>query len=389
MRIALVHTRFARRGGIEGYLHSLVGHLLDRGEEVHFFASRWEPYERQGITFHKVRRWGLTGALKVITFDRNVRRAIRRSEFDVVHGFTKTSRQDVYTDGSGCLEDFEKVSLPLRNPVARFLRRRGWHRRAVARMEALRYQRGNFRKVIAMSRMARDQVCRRYGLTGTEVEVLYHGVDTDAFSPGVRRRRRAEQRRTLGVGDDLVVLFVGNDDSRKGADILLEGLHALGESRRGVRALIAGRPRSARALTALAGSLGVKVDILGFRDDIPGLLAAADLFVLPSRFDIFGMSALEAMAAGVPPLVSRTAGVSEILTHGEDGWLMETEDPQGLARGIRELADPARRESMGLRARETAKRYSMDRHLDRLLEIYREVAEEKKASRREPERILG
>jgi UDP-glucose:(heptosyl)LPS alpha-1,3-glucosyltransferase len=332
---------------------------------------------------------GVSQALKVITFDRRLRRALEGGRYDVIHGFTKTSRQDVYTDGSGCLIDFERATLPLRNPLARLLRRWGPHRYAVARMERERYGRGNSRKVIAMSRMAKEQIHRRYGLDGPEVEVLYNGVDIERFSPERRAALRGEARRDLGASDELILLFVGNDESRKGADLLVRGMGRVDRGAGPIRGVIAGKTRSPGALRSLAGSLGVPVDLLGPRGDIPRLLAAADLLVFPSRFDIFGMAVLEAMASAVPVIVSRAAGASEIVTHGESGWLVETEDPGGIAEGIRLLADPARREEMGRIARRVAERHSMERHVDRLVEIYREVAEAKRAGHREPAEVPG
>ncbi|MCZ6692244.1 MAG: glycosyltransferase family 4 protein [Planctomycetota bacterium] len=376
MRIALTHTRLARRGGIEGYLYRLAGSLLERGEEVHYFAATGEPLDHPRFFFHRVRALPGPPFLKVWCFDRSVQQALREGDFDVVHGFTKTSRQDVYTDGSGCQADFEQISLPLRGPVRRAIRRWGPHRYAVARLEALRYRRGRFRRVIAMSKMASEQIRRRHGLSESEVEVLYNGVDLDEFSPGRRETEGVEMRRRFAPDDVLLVLFVGNDGSRKGADILLNGMQRIGPVR--AKALIAGRVSSERDLLSLARSLGVEVELLGPREDISCLLAAADLLVFPSRFDIFGMSVLEAMASGIPVVVSRSAGASEIVTHGKDGWVIGTEDCGGVAEGIRRLADPVLRRSMGKEARRTAEGYSIDRHTDRLIEIYREVAEEKR-----------
>lgn len=386
MRIALTHTRFSRSGGVEAYLYRLVGCLLARGEEVHYFCSRREPFDHPLLSFHDIPIPAGPQALKVLAFDRRLRRALRGAEVDVVHGFTKTSRQDIYTDGSGCLRDFEEVSLRLRGPLRRLVRGWGPHRHVVARLEGLRYRRGNFRRVIAMSRMARDQIRERYGLDGSEVEVLYNGIDTERFRPD--ERMRIESRQEMGAGDDLLILFLGNDDRRKGADILLRAMEALRPVGMQARALLAGRVRRDREIRSLARSLGVRADLLGHREDVPRLLAAADILAFPSRFDIFGMAVLEAMAAGLPAVVSRAAGASEIITHGEDGYLVEPEDPEGVGRALIHLADPARREAMGRRARRSAERYSMDRHVDRLLEIYREVAEEKKGSRSTPAAVL-
>jgi UDP-glucose:(heptosyl)LPS alpha-1,3-glucosyltransferase len=357
---------------VEGYIWRLTERLLDRGQEVHVFCSRWEPMSREGLVFHRVPRPAGPPFLRVIGFDRNLGRALSGGEYDVIHGFTKTSRQDVYTDGSGCLRDFEEVSLALRGPVRRLLRRYGPHRYAVARMEALRYREGHFRKVIAMSRMARDQIRHRYGLDDGEVEVVYNGVDLEEFSPARRAREREAARSDLGLGEEMTVLFVGNDHLRKGADVLIRGMQGTE-----ARLLLAGQEGDP-SVRSLARREGVRADFLGPRSDVPRLLAAADVLALPSRFDIFGMIVLEAMASGVPPLVSPSTGASEIVTHGEDGWIATTGDPHEVKEGLRVLSDPDRRAEMGAAARKTAEAHSLDDHVDRILRIYEAIADRKR-----------
>ena len=385
MRIALTHTRFQRHGGVEGIIFHLARGLLAAGDEVHVFCDRWEHLEHERLRFHRVRPLRAGEACKVWSFDRRLRRALDRHELDIVHGFTKTSRQDVYTDGSGTLEAFERFSLPARDPLRRILRRWGPHRRVVARLEAERYRRGSFRRVIAMSKMALGQVAGRYGLGDGEIEVVYNGVDLEAFSPAVRQRERAAVRAQLGLGDVPVVLFVGNDDRRKGADLLVRAVAraGAGDAPRW-RCVLAGRLRDEARLRRIAAEGGVTLDLLGPRSDIPRLLAAADALALPSRFDIFGQVVLEAMAAGVPPLVSRAAGASELVDHDEDGWLFGADDGEGLTEGLRRLAAPDRREAMGRKARRTAEAHSQDAHVRRVREIYAEVLAEKRGEASPP-----
>jgi glycosyltransferase involved in cell wall biosynthesis len=115
---------------------------------------------------------------------------------------------------------------------------------------------------------------------------------------------------------------------------------------------------------------------------IERFFGAADAFVLPTRFDIFGQVVLEAMAAGVPPVVSAAAGAAECVRDGETGYVLEdSRDARKLAEHMRALAsDDALRARLAARAVEHAKTYSWDRHFARVLQIYEDVARTKRES---------
>jgi hypothetical protein len=110
-----------------------------------------------------------------------------RGPFDLVHGFGKTSRQDVYFDGSGCLADFQTWSIDgaIASPWRRRLRRASPHQRVVARIERARYTRGNYRRVLAISELVRQQILDRYGCRARDVETAVS-----------RRRSRALRARS-------------------------------------------------------------------------------------------------------------------------------------------------------------------------------------------------
>src|SRR5205823_4901617 len=112
MKIAITHTRYTRIGGVEGYIRDLVLRLLDAGHEVHYFAQWWDEDADNRIKFHRIPNpWKPIRFLKVRSYDRAVSSMVKLEDFDVVHGFSKSSRQDVYTDGSGTLEDYQTYSL--------------------------------------------------------------------------------------------------------------------------------------------------------------------------------------------------------------------------------------------------------------------------------------
>lgn len=147
-------------------------------------------------------------------------------------------------------------------------------------------------------------------------------------------------RRTLGVpAEARLLLAVAGLEKRKGIATLLDAMALLPSN---VHVLIAGTGPDRDALRARADRLGIaqRVHWLGFRDDVPALMATANAFVLPSRRDSFASSVLEAMMAGLPIVTTTGCGVSHALgataEHGPAGWLVTPDEPDQLAKAIAE-----------------------------------------------------
>lgn len=172
------------------------------------------------------------------------------------------------------------------------------------------------------------------------------------------------------------VAAVGRLVHKKGFDVLLAALAAA--RRRGVvfDCTIAGSGPEGDALRKLSGELGLddNVAFLGWRDDIGACLADADVFVLPSRDEPFGIVCLEAMALGVPIIATRTDGPSEVLD-ADTAILTERNDAEGLARALHEFAshrDAAAQRALAASAR-FARYYSEDAVVSQYLELYADL----------------
>jgi starch synthase (maltosyl-transferring) len=173
--------------------------------------------------------------------------------------------------------------------------------------------------------------------------------------PGSADGVRAE----LGVRPgDVLFVAVGNLVPRKGHRVLLQALQPLaGPDLPPWRLAIAGRGRQKEPLQQLANELGIadRVHLLGHRDDVPDLQAAADVFVMPSLWEGLPLAILEAMFAGKPVVASAISGIPEAITSGEHGLLVPAGDPGALSAALRELlTDPARRAAFGAAARRRA-----------------------------------
>ena len=110
--------------------------------------------------------------------------------------------------------------------------------------------------------------------------------------------------------------------------------------------------------------------LLGGVDDVRPLYAAADCFILPTLYDPFPNAALEALAMGMPVIVSRRCGVAELLRAGESGWICEAQDPQGLAALLAAAATSAQDERMLAAARASAEGFGIDEMARKLTGLY-------------------
>ena len=169
-------------------------------------------------------------------------------------------------------------------------------------------------------------------------------------------------------GEPPVVVSVGRLKQPKDFSTLARALAQLDVP---YRALVAGDGPDRPALEAEVAALGVRLGLPGERDDIPGLLASADVFVLSSRSEGMPLSILEAMAAGLPVVASAVGGVPELVLDGETGLLVPPGDPAALAAGLRRLLeDPARRRR-GVAGRERAQReFGLERFRREHVELY-------------------
>jgi glycosyltransferase involved in cell wall biosynthesis len=271
-----------------------------------------------------------------------------------------------------------RAGLGLRhNPFSswgRLLHRKA-HYRLIMQLERPLYGRPQS-KLTAVSKKTAAELAR---YTSQPVTVIYHGVDTQRFNASNRLRLRYGSRQSLGLREsDLSVLLVGNGWENKGLKFLLTALGSLRWW--DWRLLIVGQddPGPYRRVIAQY-EVGQQVAFLPPRPDVEFYYAAADLYVGPSLEDAFGLPPLEAMACGVPAIVSSQAGVSEIITDGVDGFILaDPRDSDKLASLISLLyRDADLRRKMGEAAATKACQYTWDENVRQLDQVFREVLRRK------------
>lgn len=229
--------------------------------------------------------------------------------------------------------------------------------------------------VVAVSEPLAERLRRRVVAYPDRVRVVINGVDTDTLQPRAAPGLRDE----LGLGaSDLVIGSVGRLERIKGYDLMVESLACLDRLAPDRRAflVLVGDGAERPELEARARELGLadRIRFLGWRQDLPRLLATFDLFVLTSRSEGTSVSLLEAMSAGVCPVVTDVGGNADVLGPDLRHRLVPSEDPQAIAQGwLAALADPEARARDAGRARARAvERFSLRRMVAAYAAIYEE-----------------
>jgi len=228
--------------------------------------------------------------------------------------------------------------------------------------------------VTAVSQRLAGQLSRDLWIARTRIITIPNGI---RFAPALGSTLRDE----LALWpDDRLIVAVGNTYPVKGHRFLLEAMALLSQRHPNLHLAIVGRGELAAALEQQARDLGLdrRVHLLGLRSDVPNVLAAADLFVLPSLSEGLPLALLEAMFAGRPIVASAVGEVPVALASGAAGLLVEPGNPEGLAMGIRRLLEnPDEAESLGKSAQARAvAEYDVVRMVNRYAELYGRLLDE-------------
>jgi N-acetyl-alpha-D-glucosaminyl L-malate synthase BshA len=218
-----------------------------------------------------------------------------------------------------------------------------------------------------LARRTRENFCSEIGGVPCPIEVIPNFVDVDLFHPSAAQGRKEDIPNAVHVSNFRAV---------KRVPWLLRAFDLATRGREAALTLVGDGPEQG-ACRSLARDLGIaeRVRFLGERDALPELLAPADVFVLTSSEESFGLSALEAMSCGTPVVATRVGGVSEVVDDGVSGLLSGVDDLEGFAANLqRVMFEPARAERMGQAARRTAvDRFARDKVVGRYENLYRRL----------------
>ncbi len=389
-RLAVISPFLDKQHGTERCVLEWTSQLAD-AFEIHVYSQRVEDLDLSKIVWHRIPKlsgphlfnfvWWLAGN----RIWRSWERRFRGVRYDLV-----------FTPGPNCL-DADAMSVHVlfgeyrrknsarlafaQNPVSswgRLLHRKLYYS-VVTLLERLAYARQKI-GLIPVSRKIAEDLGRFYGRRDY-LSVLYAGLDHEVFNPSRSAALRGEARAKIGISPErFVLLLIGNDWRNKGLPTLLS---ALGESRGLPIDLVVVGQDDAEPYRMLARDCNIAdhVHFQPLRRDVEFYYAAADAYAGPSLEDAFALPVAEAMACGLPVIASAAAGVSEIITNGVDGLvLQDPTDAGALSVMIKRLyEDRELCATMGKKAAETTRQYTWERNGAELLQIFQGILRRKAA----------
>jgi UDP-glucose:(heptosyl)LPS alpha-1,3-glucosyltransferase len=359
VKVLIIARPFSIHGGVETATSGLLGALVAHGHDVHR-AGPGRQATPAGVTDHRLPLPPLPAAVRPLALAALAAR-VAAAGWDVVQSHERTLRQDVYRAGEGSHRAYLDAVAPT---ASRRLRHRvmlALERRVFARTP----------QIVAISQAGRAEIARLHGVADERLSVVYNGVDLERFHPRLRAAHREAARAEAGLQPSAwTLLFAGSGFERKGLDVALQALPLLGDS--AARLVVIGRGDVAR-YRALARELGVadRVVWLGVRADIERWYAAADVLVLPTRYEPFGNVHLEGLASGLPVVTSRAAGGAEVV-NARCGAVVDPRSPDALAAAVAGVRgrSPVELEAA---ARAAAEPFTFARQVSELERLYKRV----------------
>ncbi len=376
LKIAFIRAEFDQFGGAERFTNALMQSLAGQGAEIHIFARKWQESSQMSYTVHQVGGFSCPSLLRQISFVNSVKKHLQNNHFDLIQSNERTLSQHIYRAGDGVHSKW----LELRKEHVCFLKRvsltiNPFHLYTLY-LERKMFEQEKLRAIIVNSEMVRSEIISRFNVADNKIHTIYNGVDLKKFKPENRKIMGRLLRQEYNIStEEPIILFVGSGYERKGVSQLL---HAASQLKLSYRLWIIGKD-STKKYIRMAQELGMRdqVTFWGKQNNVEKFYAAADFFVLPTLYDPFPSVALEAMASGLPIVITKTCGVAEVIRHDQEGFILSKQDDVFLANYLQILtANKEKRLKMSKNAVACAQKFSFHATVQQFVDLYQQIIDE-------------
>lgn len=373
-RIALVRARYSPFGGAERFVDHALTALQQNDVAVTLITRQWK--QDSAIPALICDPFYIGNVWRDWSFARSVCRTLPRENFDLVQSHERIACCDVYRAGDGVHREWLAQRSRTLSALGRAKIALNPYHAYVKHAEAALFRSPRLRAIICNSHMVKDEIRTWFQVPEETLHVIYSGVDTQRFHPGLRDKHRAAFRAEHRIPEHATVfLYVGSGFERKGVAPLIEAFSALPDM---AHVAIVGNDKKRARYEQLAYQRGVatRIRFLGALNDVAPCYGAADAFVLPTLYDPFPNVILEAMASGLPVITSEKSGGAELIEPGKSGYVCDALDIDALAGHMRSLLGKGRHTEMGRMAREMVLPYTFDALSARLRSLYESLLQQ-------------
>jgi glycosyltransferase involved in cell wall biosynthesis len=356
-------------GGAEEMVLNLVRHLPPRFEPVVCCINDAGPIgEEIRKTGTPVAVLGLTPGLRHPWHVGGIRRYLRETKPAIVHTFLLTA--SLYGRLAALLE---RVPIVIGTEVNIYERKRRHH------IVAERMLMARTSRVIVSANSVRDFYVSQIQADPAKIDVVYNAVDWKSIQP---TRSRAHIRASLGIDANARLAgVIARLTEQKGHRYLFRAMASPELADMQLIVVGDGDLRDVLKADAQALAIAPRVHFLGARRDLGDLLAAMDVFVMPSLWEGLPLSMILAMGAGLPVVATAVAGIPEVVENGKTGWLVPAGSVVGLSQALKEVfANPARASEVGQAARDfVLPRFGVDTYVNSVSGLYDRLLAERAA----------
>jgi UDP-glucose:(heptosyl)LPS alpha-1,3-glucosyltransferase len=369
-KIAVVIPKYGLLGGAERFAYELTERLsLNEKYDFHVFTNRWQS-DSDRITFHKVPIIRFPRFLTTISFAYFAGRKISKMNFDLIHTHDRIFDADIFTmhgiPHRIWVHEVRKKSMSLFD-------------RATCWVEKRLINNTRCKIFLPVSSLTKEKFLEEYKIASEKTRVVHPGVDIEKFQRVDREGCRREIRGQFKIGlSDIVILFVSMNFEIKGLDYVMAAVEKAKASypSHNLKLLVVGKG-DYKKYGALAQKAGMKDNVIFagvHRENLEKIYLASDIFMMLSRFDTFGMAALEAMAAFLPVIISSNVGAKDLVREGKNGFVIEdTNNADIICDRIGSMLDSKTRNIMAKEAYNTALNNNWDAVAKRVEDIYEKM----------------
>ena len=362
MKIAVIRSECSfTKGGAERYAANLCRELCNMGHEVWVFAEIFDDTIHPELQHVPIKVNRTSSSLRNRSFNHNAQKLVRELNPDQVIALSRSSPSDAFRVSDPLHRFWMKIRYP--GKIHRFLQSLNPRHKTILQLEQAILDPTKTRMIVTNSQLSKKIIGEYYDYPQDRIHVIYNGVDHTQFTADTSLRNR----------DILELLFVGQDFKRKGLSPVISALAMAKNNGHTCKLRVIGSDNP-KPYQEQADRIGVS-DLITFEGptrQIQDAYRAADLFVFPSLYDPFANVVLESLACGLPAVTTTTNGSSEIITEGNDGYIIEGATDH-LATDIAECIskycalDNEQQQKMRQHARSTAEAYTIRRNAEQFI----------------------